>query len=518
MPLLNSAISELDTHVVLPVAKQVCHYICSSLNIRKQISNDIIIDTGWTSIKGTRDKHRFRTRGNSLYVGVELGSPKSLHWDYQNFTQAMGHQYPTNDLYSVYPEIFSDEVGHTHLYEVIMPLAMTFNCAIWSISRNEAYELPEKLYHRYTPGVVSTLTLSYDYPLPKDILSMLYSIYKYRRFDEDDGSIDLSKEAMNNFGDYVRKYQKAAFGTATSRTLKNQEIVIHKHIDNALLTFDFEGSEPTPQKQNNHPDYYEIPFTVKLQFGRPTELILDYSPIVDNQELPANMLPDIRSHDTPIASTLTYYPLELFDAVTKKYMMSRHYEAIQMPYYDTWRNFVNVAIVRSYVPIYIGLFTIDGDTTTIDLNDALGEDYELNPIVKEILYLQGIESFRYDCIFNISVYSDEAVLSTSAVPIEFIKHTGTQDADASKDAYTLKLNITTTSIHPNRRIVISEITNLKFLNPKWLDLYNKYKGFLDPNNNSNIDRYKELDEDGTYKTIRSFRWRIIPRRAPDGNS
>ena len=145
------------------------------------------------------------------------------------------------------------------------------------------------------------------------------------------------------------------------------------------------------------------------------------------------------------------------------------------------------------------------DKIIIDLNGDLGDGYELHPKIKEILKIQKHESFFRDCIFNISVFIDEHIVGFEHLQI---------DDD-------LKVTIPVSQdIHKERRIVISEISDLRYLNDKWYPLI-KDDDFFITNKETNIhdkifgndnwiDRYGGT-ENATYSALRRFKNTIFVR-------
>ena len=49
MPRVYSPVSEIDTHIVLPVATQITHKIVNELHYQYILGDRIYIDTGWTA-------------------------------------------------------------------------------------------------------------------------------------------------------------------------------------------------------------------------------------------------------------------------------------------------------------------------------------------------------------------------------------------------------------------------------------------------------------------------------------
>ncbi len=498
MPTVHSVVSEASDHIYLPMITQVAHHIVNSLNLPKSIQDNIHIDTGWTTTKGTRDHHSFRVRGNMFRVLATMQPSQSPVFDYQTFNHAAGHTFYPGQLDMAYIPVLRDTGAEITLHEVPMPCSFSLECSFWISDRNLAYDINKRLNLRFSTGIAHYLSTVYDYPVPKDIISALFALFKHRKFDVNDPvfkQMVANKDSIT-FAKWLDKLSLADFVLASSRTGKRKELVINKTIDNTLMTIDFEGNKPDEDRVHSTPNGYHTTFTCKFQFAEITALILQYPVIVDNTLLPSTMIPQPRNNDTPIRSIEPRYgnPM-LNDAYQELSGNKVMQEPVQCPFYDDWRVPDNELWRRSYRPFFISIYTAEHEkaVTTINLDDILYEDSKLHEIVRYILKKQGVESFRGDCIFNISSY---------------IRNRMQVHTDMTLDE-NLLLTIKAKDIHPQRHLVISEISNYRFLNPKWWDLINQFPDFFKPKtkpggNNIGVD-------DATHRAFRIFRYNIIPR-------
>lgn len=498
MPVVHSVVSEANTHIHLPMITQVAHHLVNSLNLPQYIKNDIHIETGWTSTKGTRDDHSLRIRGNMFRVMATQASPHAPVFDYQTFNHVGGHTFYPGQLDIAYNPILRDPYSEVSLHEVPLPCSFTLDCTFWMIDRNLAYDIIKRLALRFSNGVVHSLSMVYDYPVPKDIISMLFGLFKFRKFSETDdrfGEIIRAKKELT-FADWLDKTSIVNFVMAKSRARNTSELVINKHIDNALLSVEFEGGKPEEDKNMTVANTYQTNFTCRFQFAEAAALILKYPCIVDNTIVPANMIPQPRANDTPIRSMKPAFQNPMLDDAFNELRAVKDVdEPVVCPYYDDWIVPENELWHRSYRPFFISIYTIEPEklNTTIDLSGVLYEDSKLHDIVQYILKAQGNESFRDDCIFNISAYLRDRRQLNSEMSL----------------SPELMLTLKAQNIHPQRHLVISEITDYRYLNPKWWKYIEQFPDYFKPHtkpggNNSG-------DNNGTNRAFRIFNYALIPR-------
>lgn len=506
MPIIHSVISEADTHVYLPAITQMAHHLVRSLNLTQYIQDNIHIETGWTTPKGTRANHSFRSRTNFFRVIASQNPIHNAAFEFLNFTHTGGNTFYPGQLDVAYNPLLRDPIAEITLHEVPLPCSFNLECSFWMISRNIAYEIHKRLMLHYSNEVAHTTSITYDYPVPKDIISMLYGLFKHRRFDLNDPQLGKTLQDTGNvtFANWLDKKSVARFVTTMSRTKKYKELVISKWIDNALYTVDFDTGKPDENKVGGVPETYNVTFNVKFQFEEASAHILKYPCIVDNTLLPASMIPQVRANDTPIRSIQPRYANPMLDDA---FQMIRKWnnqeEAIQCPFYDDWKNPWNNLSARSYQPFLISLYTAETESklASIDLDGVIFGDTKLHDIVKFVLKEQKDESFKDDCIFNISSYLRNKLQASS-------------DMRLSPE---LVLTIKAGDIHPQRHLVISEITDMRFLNPKWWWIIEKFPDFFKPKDQikSWIDNDLTPGSGGNNGSNRSFRILnacIIPRR------
>ena len=504
MPMVHSIISEADTHVYLPVLKQVAHHLVNALNVQQYIENYIYIETGWTSVKSTRVNHTFFTRTDGLHLVAEQMPYNNPVFDTQSFLYSTGHGFQPWTLDINHFQLFHDEIAEISLHETCLPTSFTINCNFWFQNRNIAYETIKKMMIRFASGEIYNLSIAYDYPIPKDIVNAMIELYKYRKFDGVDNIFGptFKETGKVTFANWIDKASQASFVTNMSRNGKHKELCITKTINNALISIEYDSSKPVEDKQGAIPSRYAVPFTVKIQFEEPSAVVIKYPCIVDSAVLDDSLIPAVRKNESPIASMPWTLPTPNMQAAYWAHAAVRDPATgeVVCPFYDDWQLPWDQLIHRSYRPFFRTLYTPeeDGKQLVLDLKDALTEDgMKLDPIVLEVLAAQLNDSFRLDCIFNISSYVRSNRQMATSMSLD-------------KD---LILRVNVKDLHPQRHLILSEITDLKYLNPKWYEWFKKYPWYFqgndqfpgyDPSNNTG-------DKDATYRSKRIFRYNLVPR-------
>lgn len=494
MPLLHSAVSELESHIYIPIAKQTAHKVINDLNITKVINNNIFLELGFTTAKLFKDNnHAAQLQLNKLKAQVDVNTnPSNLRWDCLTFQHALG---PIGMSYTNrkrdYITIFEDPISKISLLEMHLPTYIQLNCTLTIADRVLAYELPSLLYRQYPPQMVQAMHVTYDFPIPNDILSMIYSLWKLKRFNKE-----------KSFRTWLNKCAKNNLQFDINRFADKEEIVFKKVLIDSLFLLEYTDTKPQEISINRSVVQYEINFTVHVQFMRPDMLMIDYPAVLDNRLLPENMIPQLHANEAipNLSGPYPDNPIQDYIKTTK----AAKPVAIKFPFYDLWiMPASSILLHRSYKMWFSSIFLMAEETTITELpmGGLLDEEngYEFHPIVKEILKVQGKDSFQPDCIFNLSIFKDDVMIDPASLSI---------DGD---------LNVQVPCKDPTveRRIILSEITDKRFLNPKWEDLFNKYKEYLQADKVAPSNHLTDGDTNNARSSakIRILQSAIITRRS-----
>lgn len=511
MPVWYSPVDETDIHVVYPVTKQFIHKLLTDLNLREVVQDRIYISTGWSGNKTSRYNHSAALWKDNVKVEVSISYPGSPKWDANTVAQFSGHGIYQSHLGIMYPTVFCDDTADISLREMILPMTLNFQIQLQIKDRNRAYRIPGQIIRRYTPGVVFGQTVTYDYPLPNDLLSLLFSLYKLRKFDGERPS----------FSEYLRKNSRNATQFSAHRTMRADELelVIKKYILNALVTYEYSEDKPQEIKSNELSYGYSVSLNATIQFQYTDNMLLEYPCVVDNTLLPPKMITTTRNDADAIQGSDGDYPLKVFDGWIKAQNTQYFFDhPVVAPFYDDFRLPRNLFANRSYVPVYQAMFLIDEENeyTEIPLGGDLGDGYVLHPILVKMLKKEKNEAFRADVPFNIAVYSGFHFYTEESLSID----------------ENLVLRVKTSNIHKPKRVVISEITDIRNVNSKWwpdiLEDWPFYKitdqikdaidkGILNEpiTKNDIADHFGAEAEYDAYWTLRIIHNTIVARRSVD---
>ena len=450
MPIAYAQVEETTAHIIEPVGHQIAHKIVQDLGIADLVGNRLNVDFGYQSMADTTDgENNAMLRKNRMNFEVQVALlPTNSKWDMLTFNTQPGSGLGNHNRHNEFP-VFADPDVAIALYERGLPCHMAIQCQLPLVDRRHAYRLSTAVYNRYIGGAFNE-HLAFSYSLPPHILNLLYGLYKLRRIDMP-------------FLQYLRTYSGNNFSLDVKRNNLNEaELVVLKTDLLALCEVEYAQDKPTEEKEGQTPKEYSLAFTYHIQFERPDLLMLDYPIVVDNQLVPQDMVPLNTSE--PLATLKGPHPTMVYNGPLSTICSMERPSRLIFPVYDNWI-VPEGSISRrfSYREFVVNAMLVDNEetgVTQIDLAGLLGGEYKLHPVVVDLLKLQGLESFGYDVIFNVSVFAD-------GLPLGNV----TMDSD-------LRLTAVCTDIHKVYRLVISEITDLQYLNPKWYEYLSRLIGMF----------------------------------------
>ena len=458
MPILTSAVPELESHVFYPVIKQMAHKVIEDLCLQHIFKNNIFVETGFSNPKNFRDgKNNAMLQISKIRAQAEINTnPQNLKWDNITFEHALeplGFSHTTKDR--DFRIIFTDPSSHITISEMTLPTYISINCTMTVLDRTIAYQIPSMLYRHYPPNIPSVEHIAYDFPVPKPTIALLYMLYKLKRFNK-----------PNTFRQWMDLCSIGNSQFAINRVATKEELVMKRVLMNSLFMLDYSDSKPQEVQINRSVNQYDLQFTIHIQFSRTDMLIVDYPIVLDNRLLPAELIPETLHKSEPIPNLKGPYPNFLLNKFLEKKIIKP--VMIKFPDYDDWYVKPETSIIqRSYRPWFSSIFTMDEEnkTTELPIGGVLDEElgYRLHPLVIWILKEQGKYSFYDDVIFNIAVFNNDIQVEKTYLDIDE------------------NLNIKVNCIDPSvvRRLVISEIQDVKYLNPIWKDLYHKYLTYIE---------------------------------------
>ena len=322
MPIVYSAISEQTDHIYDIIANQYAHKILRDLNLLTDMKDKIYIDTGYSAPQKTNDDdHNSILRKNRLTIkAIPNTNPTSLKWDNLTGQHVTGQYINSRTLHNQFAMILADKAVDIYLREMTIPTSVVLEFDLELVSRDQAYEIPAQLFRRYATGQAFTEAITYDYPIPNDILTVIFSLYKMRKLN-----------TPLKFHEYINICTNGKISYNVSRKLTNGniELAIPKTMINTVATLEYNEDKPEEVKINRSANAYQIKFNVTVQFERADMMVLQYPCVIDNQLLPSNMIPEPRT--THIESLDGPHPTRVYNEAIQIASMAR-VSAINMPY------------------------------------------------------------------------------------------------------------------------------------------------------------------------------------------
>lgn len=520
MPTFDIPVREFTTHIVPAVAKQYTNKLIADFNLQNVIKNNISFKYGYSAIARTKDANKnIVTRTNRVDVTVDVNmNPDNVKWEIQNFKWNPGYGFPISRL-TMDEEIWMDPIVDAYLYLHEVPCNITLNIEFTLMSRTNAYMLHSAHYDIH--GSENTWYLGdlmYDFPINNELLNRIKGIFQLRRFNYDKIS----------FEEYLKIGSLGRVGFQINRTGTNKEYVIRQSKTNILEDVEISGDKPQENNDNEGTITFTVPFTYVIQFARPSFFTMRYPITIMNKLIPMQHI----AHTQELRDNIRNinFVKGHIEKVTRAYweQIYKGWDACFVsPYYEDWKP-IDSYEAKKYTqrPIWIITATLDEENgkavkqTPISLRGEIVDKYVLHPVVAEIIAVQDCESYEPDCLFNVSVFKNDYCID---------KH------DLGWEMDTQSVIINSTDLSKRFHVVISEMMDLNFLNPKWFFLLHRYRDFFigrrgitnefidnlfarygyDPNSDgSGFDDGSGLWRflDGRYLSTRVLYAELVPRR------
>jgi len=476
MPIIDFIIPEIDTYVINPITDYVIQYVLRDLNVHHLFNDkaNIYVSGHNREPSSASDKNtNIQLRDDACRViQTSIMNPKNLRWECMSFdnnqSSRVSHEHRPN-----YKPIFNDPLADIELIEHFTPctLALEFTLQFMTIEHARMAEMA--INNKYlNESTHNSIDLTYHYPLGYSILQVFVLLYRMRK--------SIHPEAKN-FLEYFEKYakRKLAFMFRPEDMAKGPLCVRRTNL-RALGLLEYTQDQPEAIKLEKSTEYYELKFNYTLQFACPNSLRLYVPVTVENQLIPEEIVPN---KEPPFSLLALHGELreKSFNTFLSKYQnYPRNLSMdIRLPFWNDF-NVPKCSLTdRKFSPFFIStvLFEEDADVTHIDLAD-LG-DLSLHPIVLEIIKEHGNDVFSTRGLFNISIFANRSLMIDNSVSM-----------DGSM------LTIRTNDVRYRHNLVISEATEFKYIDNKYVRLMMKYRWFFATMINRNI---RHLVDNGIFK-------------------
>lgn len=453
MPIRDIIISETSNMILDPIAKQMTYIVLTRLGMNGLFNNNIYITNDYTkpSLTSDGDTHNVLISKDRCDVKMNFSmNPTEMKWDVNSFkyTQSYG---VVGVRDKILRPVFEDRIANVNLVEHQLPCTMILEFSLQFKDRENSFKAISAINNTsLKDSVVNFHDLVYEYPVGEDLEASLRQTFELRKVGL--ANPDFNSYLVSNSNNAIQFIQQRT-GNKTELVVKRQDIQVYGVLE-------YNQQAPGVQEIENSMDRFTVDFTYTIQFARPDVLRLYFPVVIENQMVPTWMLRV--QQENYLALVYGFFQERGFTSYLRS-QLTNIKPTIRMPCYDDFRPPLQPVVACKFEEIFDSVLLLEpqGTPTTVDLNN-LGVDISLNPIVLDIIALQGNEIFQTKGIFNITVYCNEIPVSNSLLSIDE------------------NLVVTINMSNPSKRyhFVLSEATDLKYLDKKWIPTLIKYRTFF----------------------------------------
>ena len=425
MPKRFISTGEVDTHVIVPITKQIVHRLISEMgyqNIFKDrlyFQNEFMTD----SIHGTDEGNPYLT-DNHVQIQINpVMNPLSVKWSPSTANYRMGAGYSPYD-FSTNP-IFANRLINTIVREALIPCTIQLDIKFVMLSRANAYDLLNRIYSKYAPGeMIATNDFLFEYKVPDDFISLLFYLYRVAM----PASTENKSEYLDNFMPWLKQWSDNKFMLVYNRHIQNRkEISVRKNAFKTIGQIDISSEKPDSDKTNQSTLTYTVPIQYTIQFNRPAAMLVDF-PVVCNNQLVDDAYLSIGNMDAKHPTGINIdNTLERINQRVKP-VADDYNSTIMLPWYDDWEVPIHSGMYSfKYYPFLCAALTLDdpenpNGVTEIDMADGFDE-YELKDCV-----IEALEKLDTDCLlpwgdYMVQVYANNDLIDPSMLEWEGTKLT-----------------------------------------------------------------------------------------------
>lgn len=405
MPVTNILLDEVQTNIADNVIKQSVISILTDLDVYHKLQNrNISIISDHQKDGSSRDKDSNIRLENTDRCHVDatfISNPQKVRWDVIHFgtLQTYGQAGSPHDRAMKFPLFSDNEIG-LRVIEQMAPKVAELDFTLTFNDKNDALKVETILVNKYQgTALLNIHDLVYTYPLSIDFLSVLKCFYNLKK------SYNASKDFIQYLKDYFTKeftWEHLKGDSDKKRPcLKSYQL-------NALGLLEYDQDKPEAVNVGGSTDRWEIKFRYSLQFGCPDSFILDYPSVVENSLVPTLV--------TPPATESTFSLRELEGIIQTKpfnHMMRERFGGqnllIRIPSYETFNPPHGPLQDYKYRPFLISALLLEDEgVSTFDLKDIGG--ITPHPVTIAMMKKAGRDIFRYNNLFNVTVYARDAVM------------------------------------------------------------------------------------------------------------
>lgn len=328
-------IKDVSTNVLEPVAEQVVRYIISQIGFYNTFKDNIMFESINETTSKTYDANENRKLPtNKLICTINnILNPLETIYEGVNNTHITSFGFPESRVWDRYPN-FSDIINKLFLFTMERPCNIQIECNFNFVDRTIAYEVGNRLFSQYTNGqTIPVMDVMFDYPIPSQMLTNLYIMYKMTKFYEN---------PKNKFIDYLKEGSKYAITVKSNKFKKDlNEIVLQRTLHYCLVRVEFNESQVNADKKNKLPLKFNNQMTLTIQFMKPDDMIMSFPMIINNQLVPGNLIPEHGWPPQPPWLTDTIIGINNWNSAEREryktqWLFKDRLNIIRVPLYDNW--------------------------------------------------------------------------------------------------------------------------------------------------------------------------------------
>ena len=342
--------TEIVTHIYNLLANQASRFVLQELGLLEMLDNHIYINSSLHNPSKSYDQNL-----NPILVENKFTctfdikhASTGLIWDNNTTRMYMDATRHRRDGYSRIPLLVDKKHGIV-LYDSVLPMNLPMNCTLSLRDYTQAHEVIDRFHLKFNQGeLVAVTNLSYDFPLPLEILKTLWALAH---------TAGISKKC---FPEWLKQYSNGNIKRIVTKGLNKEHVewVVKRQVFEALIKIDYDQSEPEKEGAQQS-ETLGVNFTLTLQCSRPSVLYVDYPLVINNTLVPEEVIHVDTTYQHELYKFLQHPTL----SVDPAYQLTIYREGgpARNPWYDDWQvpKYNSLHASLNSRPFFIGLFTLD---------------------------------------------------------------------------------------------------------------------------------------------------------------
>ena len=391
---------------ILPSTQQIFNYLMTELGYQDRFKGRVSYEAYGVTKATASDEHNNPTLAEdsaNIKISYSL-QDNSLQWSAIGSGTEYQRLINTTGMHTDKKALFVDKVNKILLHHYEHPLAVAMECELEFMDIVSATECMQRL-KSYTSANLFEYNLDYSYFLPIKIYGVIYTLFKQ------------AGNAPESFFTYLAEHSNGAICRMSNRHDNADKGIVARCLKSRLVaSLELNQDIPEPIGDTKSPIGFRVTVTINTQFSVPHLLALTYPLIVNNQQIPRELIPvKVRKVDETLDANYPYHSIDAFkDAVFKRTKSP----VVRTPWYDNW---IPLNLRKGYNPVLIGVVTLD-DTdnpegvTVVNLPEAYGE-YISNDIFN--LYRRcGNTALGFYNLLSVTVYQDDILIDPATLTLD----------------------------------------------------------------------------------------------------